>query len=419
MKILLVNTHPNGGAAKACIRLHLALLNIGVTSKLLFLGKRNSQIPESMSFIEAFEKKNGVQKQLKRKIHYLKYQLPINQRPNGYEGFHSINSIYDITQHPAYQWADIINLHWVANFLDFPSFFKNNTKPIIWTLHDMWPFTGGYHYEIGLDKKAYRSLIKKNLQVKEKALSNQKLEVVSPSKWLLEKSEASTSFASFKHHLIPYGISPSLFKPMEKELARNILQIPNDKQILLFVADTIFNKRKGFHLMLDALNHLNDDEVTLVVIGKLEGSPIRQKNIIYLNQINNERLMHIGYSIANLFVISSVEDNLPNTVLESLFCGIPVVGFNIGGIPDMIQDGQNGFLCPKIDPTTLAQTIKKALNTSFDQKAIRENAIQKYKPELQAERYIKLFQSLVPAPFQTERSRSSDARKKRNIGERS
>ena len=401
MKILLINTHSNGGAAKACIRLHLSFLKAGINSKLLFLDDETSAVPKSIVFRPYHAQNRGFYSKVKEKIYTLRRKRKVSNLPKGYEVFHLATSIFDITQHPAYKWADIIHLHWVANFIDFASFFKKNTKPVVWTLHDMWPFTGGYHYEKGFPFDAYEKIINQTIKLKQQALGETALKVVSPSLWLQRRSQESQLFRKFEHYHIPNSLNPCLFQPLDKTQARVILGLPKDKKIVLFVADSINNKRKGFSFIIDAFNRLNINNLYLAIIGQYKGKRIQQERVFYLGQIANEKFMHIGYSAADLFTISSVEDNFPNTILESLFCGTPVVGFNIGGIPDMIQNGQNGYLCPTIDAATLAQTIDKALKTPFDPKAIRENAIKKYNPELQAKRYIKLFQTLVATSTQS------------------
>lgn len=395
MNVLLVNTHPNGGAAKACIQLHLALLKAGVASRLLFLHKEDSQVPESYEFRNNPSKSERILFKIKEKVHFFRYLKPVHDRPPGYEGFHPATSIYDITQHPAYAWADVINLHWVASFIDFASFFAKNTKPVVWTLHDMWPFTGGYHYEKGFPKTAYTALIQRNLKLKNKALRNAILKIVSPSKWLLERSQSSTILQHFDHHHIPNSLNSCLFQPLEKQMAREVLRLPQDKKIILFVADAVHNRRKGFEIMLNAFRALSTQNVALAVIGKYRGKFPKADNLYFLDQIANEKFLRIGYSAADLFVISSVEDNFPNTILESLFCGLPVVGFEIGGIPDMIENGKNGWLCPTINAGNLAGTIQKALQTPFDHQAIRAKAIEKYNPETQAKKYIDLFETVT------------------------
>ncbi len=395
MKVLLVNTLDRGGAANACIRLHLGLLREGIDSKLLVLKKTNNDIPKSYSFIDIY---NSVLRRLGLKLQVkIKHRIDKNKithLPKGTEDFQFPTSIYDITEHSLFQEADIINLHWVTGFLDWKSFFSKCNKPVIWTLHDMLPFTGGYHYQKGFPFESYQPLIDKNLKVKKKALKNKNIDIITPSTWLLNESKQSELFEKYQHHLVHYGLDDTIFKCYPKELARQVFDITSDKKVLLFVADSITNKRKGFKYLLDAIPFLEED-IEIVAIGQHKSENNSPKTIRFLDNLKDERLMALIYSAADLFVIPSIEDNLPNTVLESIICGTPVVGFNIGGIPDMVNEGENGFLCDEINAKSLAKIINKALNYPFDRRLIRKHAVVKFKLEVQARQYIDLYQSLI------------------------
>ena len=397
MNVLLVNTYDNGGAAKACIRLHQGLLKQGFSSKILFRDPSQNEIQESYYFQDFLAQKPGYE-QIKQKV-----KLHLNKRskgnmlkslPKGYEPFRIAKSPFDITTHPLYEWADIINLHWVADFLDEASFFVKNSKPIVWTLHDMLAFTGGYHYKMGLDLNSYDKLIQENLSTKNKAYKDAKITVVPLSRWLSNESKHSSLLGRFPHSLIPNGLDTQVFSPIQTSCARSLLGIPREHKTILFVSESLTNQRKGFTFLIESLDLLpKGTQIALIGSGK---EKMRNKHEINLGRIIDERLMAAAYSAADLFVIPSVEDNLPNTVVESLCCGTPVVGFNIGGIPDMIQPGFNGFICPEISSDALAKTIQKALEYSFDREAIRKDSIERYDQSVQADAYIELFNTLVP-----------------------
>jgi len=321
------------------------------------------------------------------------------------------NSNVDITETDLYKEADVVNLHWVANFLDFESFFRKNNKPVVWTLHDMNPFSGGEHYEerfLGIDengnpieRKKTEKEIKfsnQNLILKKEILSQvDNLILVAPSKWLFEEAQKSEVFKNFKIHYVPYGLDPKIFKPRNQNYSRDILNIPQGKKVVLFVADSISNNRKGFIYLKKAIEQLNDSNLVLCAIGSKNSSIKSFENIIELGSIKDERLMSIAYSAADVFVIPSLMDNLPNTVLESLMCGTPVIGFPVGGITDMIQDGENGFLTDEISVESLKSTLSKFLTAenNFDRMSIRENAVGKYDQKIQADNYIRLFNNIL------------------------
>jgi glycosyltransferase involved in cell wall biosynthesis len=368
MKILIVNTYDNGGAANACLRLHEGLLSEGIDSKVLLKRKQKS-LPKTFQFNGKLQKISKLKLLKEKGIAFLRVlgilnkkkssdeQSFLKQRSSSLELFSFAHSNFDITTSPLYEEADLINLHWVAHLLDYESFFRKNTKPVVWTLHDMNPFTGGEHYLesfFDMDSKGYP--LAREFSVKEKYFQDNilslkveaiqkvsNINVVAPSKWLVKEAKKSLVFKNKELYHIPYGINSEIFQPRDKHYSRNILNLPNNKKIILFVADSINNNRKGYAYLKMALENMQNDNVILCAIGRKKSTLESEKNIIELGPIYDERLMSIVYSAADVFVIPSLMDNLPNTVLESLMCGTPVIGFSIGGITDMIQHGTNGL----------------------------------------------------------------------------
>lgn len=420
MKILHICTYDVGGAGKACVRLHQGLMEQGLDSKLLLLHQSNKTLKKSYHYIphKNFEKlKSKLKKTLKEfHLHIWKDKYDkrkfLQNRPKGFEQFSFPDTPFDITQHPLYLKADIINLHWTAEFLDYVSFFKNNSKKIVWTLHDMNPFTGGCHYAgdcSGFEKNCFKcpqlsntiddNYSNKILQTKIKAIEREEnLTIVPTSNWLLNQSKKSVVFNKFSHVQIPYGLNHNIFKPTDKKYSRELLGLPLDKKIILFVSASLDNKRKGFEYLLKATEQLNEQEdVALCAVGNTIANELNKKNLFYLGNITDERLMSAVYSAADVFIIPSLEDNFPNTVLESLMCGTPVIGFPIGGIIDMVEDGKNGYLCENVSSDALTITIRKYLNKPdlFKSDEIRKEALKKYDLPVQAEAYIALYKELM------------------------
>lgn len=416
MKVLIVNTFDKGGAANACKRLHYGLLLKKIKSQMLVRFKENNWDKS-----EVFIPMKNTLLDLKRKLvrHILKeFRLYRNKqhqflrgRARGLELFSFPNSDCDITEHNFYKECDIINLHWVANFLDFKTFFENNKKPVVWTLHDMNPFTGGEHYLesfIGIDEEGFpikRNLTKEeikvadeNLRLKKEVISKiSNLTVVAPSKWLAEEAKKSEVFKNVQINYIPYGVNTSIYSPRHKNYSRELLNLPKDKKVILFVAESISSNRKGFVFLKRAFERLQDSNLILCAVGSKTTDLVSIQNVLELGPINDERLMSAAYSAADVFVIPSLMDNLPNTVLESLLCGTPVIGFPVGGIIDMIQDGENGFLAEDISVNSLVITLQKFLMNPncFDSNMIRENAVKKYDESVQSQKYIDLFTTIL------------------------
>ncbi len=341
MKLLLINTSDVGGAGKACARLHLGLLNSGVDSKFLLANKRNNHIESYTLEPLRDESLNGKIKnkfiKILRELKILKplkksdKELFLEKRKKGLELFSFPYSNYDITESELYKQADIINLHWVAGFMDYQSFFAKNKKPIVWTLHDMNPFTGGEHYienYFGIDCKGFpvkrvftteeKEQFKKILDIKKKALSGVKnLHFVTLCDWMTNELKQSDFFSRFPIHCIPNGIDSNVFNIRDKNYSRELLSIPLDKKIILFVADLINTNRKGFEFLLRAIKKIEQKDVLLFVIGHKNEKLERFDNIIQYGMVNDERLLSSIYSSADVFIIPSLMDNLPNTVLES------------------------------------------------------------------------------------------------------
>ncbi|MFD1095223.1 glycosyltransferase [Salegentibacter chungangensis] len=424
MKILHVNTLDKGGAANACKRLHLVLRSQDVDSKVLLRGKENNW-PKSYLF-ESKLKSLSLTEKLQNKALRLAKELKLYKSPVGLseeqkflsvrsselELFSFPSSDFDITESTLYKEADIINLHWVANFLDFKSFFENNTKPVVWTLHDMNPFTGGEHYIeefLGIDqngKPSFRQVSKEekiksefNLELKKKAISQfNDLNIVAPSRWLAEEAKKSELFNSYPVHHIPNGLDKDIYKPLDKFFPRQLLNIPENKKVILFVADSIDNHRKGFIYLKKAFEHISDrKDVILCAIGNTVTELKSGSGILNLGFIRDERLMSAAYNAADAFVIPSLIDNLPNTVIESLMCGTPVIGFPVGGIVEMIKDKENGLLAKDISVSGLAEAISYFLNNpdKFSKESIRAKAVENYNAKKQADRYIKLYKSIL------------------------
>lgn len=424
MKILIVNSFDKGGAANACIRLHLGLIRIGIDSKVLLKNKGNHSIantflcqpkPKIHSMFENTRLKFiRILKKLKIvsfKTRFTEYEVFLKKRSSELELFSFPFSNYDITTDPLYQEADLIHLHWVADFLDYQSFFEKNTKPVVWTLHDMNPFTGGEHYEeqfLGIDSFGFpiprdiskeEKIISKNiLKFKYKLFKNIKnITLVTPSKWLFEEAKKSQVFKDKKVIHIPYGLDSTVFNIKDKSLSRDRLSLPKNKKILLFVAESVKNSRKGFEYLKKAFEHLKMDQVILCAVGNNSIELDSHKNLMKLGNISDETQMSYIYSAADAFIIPSLMDNLPNTVLESLMCGTPVIGFPVGGIIDMVEDGRNGLITKEISVSSLSKTIEQFIegNFIFDRESIRENALSRYDSQVQANTYKDLYLSLL------------------------
>lgn len=340
------------------------------------------------------------------------------RRPGGYGPFsddRGLSTVDLIGQIPS---CDVINLHWVAHFVDYRLLgaLMSRRLPIVWTLHDMNPFTGGCHYDNGcgrymdccgacpqlgstIDADPSRRAWKRKQRALQE-LESDCLHLVAPSQWMADAVRRSSLLGRFPVTTIPYGLDVDIFSPRSAEVGRRALEIPCDASVVLFVAHSVSVQRKGLALLSQALASLHDlPALFLLSLGS--GAPDVEGNIphLHVGHISQERLLALLYSTADVYVVPSLQDNLPNTVLESLACGTPVVGFDVGGIPDMVRPGVTGLLAPVGEVVGLSAAIAEVLQDDVRRAEMSRNsrcvAEDEYSLKVQAQRYLELYESLV------------------------
>lgn len=385
MKILHVNTNDTGGAAIAAKRLHLLLLKHGIESRMLFLKRSGKvKIPEVYYMEDLYGK---IPFKLFDKLNTLYNRRFSFTKASVY--FNGPDSLFDISKHPAFAWADVVHLHWVVKLLDWQSVFKHKDKKFVWTLHDMNPFTGGEHYKTGYNGEfGYAS--KRNIAVKKAAIQHEQIQIICPSEWLSGIARQSEVFKHQEVRTMRNPIDNSVFSLMDKVAMKQKHGLDPNKKNILFVAENPHDERKGFKYLLEALPQLNKDEIEVSVIGKTDQieDQLSQINAHCFGTINDETTMVELYNAADVFVIPSLEDNLPNTVSEALLCGTAVSGMRIGGIQEMVSDGVNGYLSSS--PESLGEAINKTLSLNLSATDIRQNALK----ELEEKQLMGSFEAM-------------------------
>lgn len=360
MKILLISTNYGGGAAICARRQHKALLAKGIDSSLLVLDKVSSPDEKNVySIQEIISQKHGVLYFI-----FLKFlnrffnKLPTIFNPKAY--INGPSSLFRIDKLEIFKTADIIHLHWVPKIISYKHLFSDKKKIFFWTQHDMNAFTGGNHYTTDFDYSPYKKMLHRNIEKKKKYLKGANLIVIPTSVWLGKLAKSSEVFKDFEVKVIPSCIDINIFKPIDKKQARKKLNLlSEDKKYILFVAENPDDKRKGMDLLLNALDKLkNKSKICVLVIGKKMEEKQVGFEMKHLGFKSKSEDMINCYNAADFFVIPSVEDNLPNTVIESLACGTPVIGFNIGGIPDMVENNKSGLLSEINDEQAFIHNIE-------------------------------------------------------------
>ena len=374
MRILHLSTSLSGGAGGATQRLHQGLRQLGVKSEVLVRDKladdRESWVaPESLPA------------KWKRRCFRLVKRHPESHPLSAYPNWEqdkpfSIQAQPDtIIRRAKTLKPDMVNLHWVCGgWMRIETLARLNC-PIVWTMHDMWPFTGGCHHSEDCDGyqrscgrcprlQSDREHDLSNLIWKRKANAwkNLNLTLVAPSHWLADCARNSSLLGHCRNEVIPNGIDLETFSPIDKSAACEKLNLPHNKKIVLFVAWMTNHSWKGLDLLQDALMRLTPevrDQMELVIVGK-DVPNLREDFSLshrYLGLLQDLHTQAMVYSAADVYVAPSRRDNLPTTVIEALACGTPSVAFRVGGLSDIIDHQENGYLAHPEDTDDLARGI--------------------------------------------------------------
>lgn len=406
IKVVHIVSGVGGGAGIAALRLHRGLMQQGsIISHIIqkadttkdLLSENVSTLFESTCLFYRLKRKLGLTPEMKH--NKLIATFPRN---NEYEIATFATSSYRIEEHPLVRDADIIHLHWVANFLNYPTFFKSVKQPIVWTLHDKNPFHGLFHTETDERNNTleYGNLDKKVRLIKEKYLNEvTNIHIVTPSLWLLIKSKESKALSSFPHVCIANSIDTKTCN-IDHEFAKKKLNLDNGKKTLMFIAHSIDIPRRGFFIMKESFSQLSRDlcDFNLVTVG---GSKIELNNQhinhVHYESTNDSELLNTIYSAADIQILPTQEDNLPNVMLESLANGTPIISFANGGMAEHISTGQNGILVDTIGVEPLTKAIENFLNDkyTFNRETIKQYALDHFDEEKQVLQYVQLYKDIL------------------------
>jgi glycosyltransferase involved in cell wall biosynthesis len=411
MRVCLINTSDiSGGAAIAAYRLHQGLQLVGLDSQMLVQDK----VSDDYTVLGATNKLGKGWAKLVPTIDSLP-KILYPQRENTH---FAVQWFPNNTHHKINQLKpDIVNLHWICGgFVPIKSLSKINA-PLVWSLHDMWAFTGGCHYagdcqsyqnncgtcpQLGSNRNQDLSL--QIWRKKQRHWQNLNITIVALSNWLADSVKKSSLFANNRIEVIPNSLDTNVYKPINKQLARTILNLPQDKKLILFGAmNATSDQRKGFQFLCPALEQLASqiNHCELVIFGA--SKPFHGDNFPfqtnYLGRLADDISLAIIYSAVDVFVAPSLEDNLPNTVMEALACGTPSVAFNIGGMPDMITHQENGYLANPFSVADLTYGINWVLENNHRWQKLSANArdmvLNKFTLQHQATKYLELYQDLL------------------------
>jgi glycosyltransferase involved in cell wall biosynthesis len=391
----------NSGAGKATFLTHEALLKIkSINSKVLFLENHNleNQI-FSVSKISRFYK-------FKRILSTFLDRSPLFFYKNKRNMLFSSGLFgLEFKKLDLFSWADIIHIHWSNHGLIDILDLKKWGKPVVWTLRDMWLFTGGCHYSLSCNKyinncnqcHILNSKTKFDLSTycfnrKKRILSNTKINLVAISTWIQKKANESLILNGYKSELIYSGIRTDIFSPILQTKARLELGIPLDSKVILIGSTSLTDEYKGANYIKSILEFL-DDEIVLLTFGNANGFDVNNNKIkiINLGYISNDILLSKIYSCANMFFAPSINEAFGKTLAEAQSCGIPVLCFSETGPADIVEHLITGYTAKFNDYLDLQNGLKFCLNNIFDSHYIRERTIKLFDINISAKYYSELY----------------------------
>lgn len=414
MKVAIINTYyKQGGAAIAALRLQQALNENGIDATLINKIGGNGEKQTSVY--------NGFTGLIKSFCHFVKerlYFLPHEKDKSIRWNFSPANTGSSIIHLPEVLNSDILHIHWTNH--GFLSIEQLNellllNKPVVFTLHDMWLFTGGCHHSRGcnhftnhcgqchfMKNPGDNDLSYKIHHLKQKYFSEKIFTVITPSHWLAKEALKSSLLKNKEVNVIPNAIDTSFFFPEDKATIRIQKKVSPDEKVILFIAANAGSYFKGVSFLIDGLNALQkkrpDEKWKLVVAGRVKDEAIyHQLKIPYelIGSIADPNDMRKLYSAADVFVLPSLEENLPNTIIESMACGTPAVAFDIGGVKDIIDHKKNGYVASYKDANDLAAGIEWVFSNGFSLSTdARKKIVECFSKEAVIPQVIKVYQTL-------------------------
>ena len=407
MRILIVNTSERtGGAAVAANRLMKALNNNGAKAKMLVRDKET----DSLTVVPLLHSS-------RLRWHFLWERLVIFCRLH-FSRLHLFevdiaNAGSDITKLPEFQEADVIHLHWInQGMLSLKGIQKilKSGKPVVWTMHDIWPATALCHVTLGCHHFTSQCGHCRLLpgggsshdfsttiwQRKQRILSEGNIYFVACSHWLESEAKRSALLNGQKITSIPNPIDTRIYKKGNKQEARQRLGLPLDKKLILFASQRVTNVNKGMDYLIEACRQLQLADAAVVILGGHAEEVVSQLSLeaYPLGYVNEEQRIVDVYHAADVFVLPSLSENLPNTIMEAMACGVPCVGFKVGGIPEEIDHRRNGYVAEYRSAEDLARGIRWIL-TEADYEELSKNAIHKvmqnYSQQSVALRYLDVY----------------------------
>lgn len=402
MKVLHISTYQTGGAALAAFRLHRSLIKKGVDSRMLTLdGDCDDKNVVCYKPVFAFQKSKILKSTLYRLgIGIGRYWRMHDKARKGHECQYTYPvSLYRVENHPLVKWADVIHLHQCDSFINYPTFFRNVRKPIVWTFHDIGIGYGGFHYlnEHNALFSDYEALEKEFCAIKQKSVgSARNLSIVSLSQEMFEYTKSICFLADRPNTIIYNSVDANSFIMSDRIQARIGLGLPTDKTILLFVSEYVHVQSKGLNILKEAIEALKDKNILICVVGNYEPSLVMDDVVEtrYFGKISDLDIMSQLYSAANFLVVPSFQEVCCQTPMEAMSCGTPVVVFPSGAMKDYVRPEQ-GVVCKDCTLESLKDGLAEAMAKEYNREDLRNYAIENFSPMRIAEEYIMVYKNAL------------------------
>jgi glycosyltransferase involved in cell wall biosynthesis/SAM-dependent methyltransferase len=423
-RVAVFSTCDTGGAGIAAARLHRSFAGADIASQ-MYVAQQKTRAENLYVFpAERLNVVSGGNGSAVISGLYAAFQDSNEQtaryphRPAGLESFSASAGCTDLGSLLCRQDFDIMNLHWTAHFLNHDTLHAVlRDRPLVWTLHDMRPFTGGCHYTAGcrrftgqcgacpqLGSDDPRDL---SFQIWRRSLAafhKLNLHIVAPSEWLAEEARRSSLFRHFPVRVIRYAQPLDIFRPLHKKEIRQGLGLQNTELVLLFSAQSLKNTRKGVHFLRQCLTRLAEgplrDKIHIMLMGDSPPDILLQTGLktAAFGHVDDTEKVSAVYNAADAVLVTSLEDNSPNIVCEAAGCGVPVIAFAAGGIPEMIQHKKTGWLAPVGDVDFLVEGVRW-LDTVRGDRTLplrcRAFALEQWNPAARAAEYGELFREVL------------------------
>lgn len=397
----------DNGGARAAHRLHQGLRSLGSPSQMLVRAKFGTDSDVIR------------EKSLLTKVSPPLSGLPLRLYPKRPGGIFSTQWVPDVFAKRVQQYnPHIVHIHAICNgYLQIETL-KKLQKPLVWTLHDMWPFTGGCHYNQDCDhyqkscgscpqlgSTRHQDLSHWTWKRKVNAWKDLNLTLVATTSWMAECARSSSLFQDTRIEIIPLGLDTDKYKPLNCHFAREALGLPQDKHLVLFGAiGGTSDRRKGFHLLQPALQQLSEsgwsDRIELVIFGASQPeTPVDLGfKTHYVGRLNDDLSLSMVYSAADVMVVPSIQEAFGQTASEAISCGTPVVAFRATGLKDVVDHQQNGYLATPFEVDDLAKGIAWVLEDKERQQKLRfearQKSLRKFASDVQARRYLSLYEEI-------------------------